>query len=309
MHFAGELAALATALLWSATSLFFAEAGRKIGPFKVNKIRLAMATVLYASLLTIRTGSPFPAGVPGEAALWLCLSSLIGIVIGDSLLFNAFVLIGPRLTTLVFASSPIFATVIAWFFLGEKLGWIDLAGVAVTLSGIAWVVSERRFDTAPNPSGRNYAPHGKPFWTGVLFAFGGAVGQAAGLVTSKQGMLGTGTAVPAFEASFVRILFAVVATWLISAVRGQLGQTVEAMKNRPALALTFGGTVVGPFLGIWLSLVAVSLIEAGIAATLMAMVPVLVIPLVVLLHRERVSFRAVFGAVVAVAGVALIFLH
>jgi drug/metabolite transporter (DMT)-like permease len=309
MPILGELAALATAFLWSATSLFFAEAGRRIGAFRVNKIRLVMATVLYAALLTLRTGTPWPTGIPADAAFWLCLSSLIGIVIGDSLLFKAFVLIGPRLTTLVFASSPILATVIAWFFLGEKLGLLDLAGVVVTLSGIAWVVSERRFDAALTPADRNYVPRGKPFALGIVYAFGGALGQAAGLVTSKQGMLGTGTVIPPFEAAFVRILFAVVAIWLISAVSGQLKPTFAAMKNRPAMLLTFGGTVVGPFLGIWMSLVAVSLIEAGIAATLMAMVPVLVIPLVVLLHRERVSFRAVFGAVVAVGGVALIFLH
>jgi drug/metabolite transporter (DMT)-like permease len=257
----------------------------------------------------VTTGVPWPAGVGTDAILWLSLSSFIGIVIGDSLLFKAFILIGPRLTTLIFASSPILATVIAWFFLGEKLGWLDLAGVVITLSGISWVVSERQFNAVASQPRSRYTTEGRGFVLGILYAFGGALGQAAGLVTSKQGMLGTGQVVPPLEASFVRILFAVVATWLISAARGQLKQTLTAVKNRPAMWLTLGGTVVGPFLGIWLSLVAVSYIEAGIAATLMAMVPVLVIPLVVILHKERVSFRAVFGAVVAVGGVALIFLH
>lgn len=309
MPLIGELAALATALLWSGTSLFFTEAGKRIGAFRVNKIRLVMASVLYASVLLLTTGFPLPTGVGTEAILWLSLSSFIGIVIGDSLLFKAFILIGPRLTTLIFASSPILATVIAWFFLGEKLGWLDLLGVVITLSGIAWVVSERQFNQNEKPQRTGYATEGRGFVLGVLYAFGGALGQAAGLVTSKQGMLGTGQVVPPLEASFVRILFAVAATWLISAARGQLKQTLTALKDRPAVWLTFGGTVVGPFLGIWLSLVAVSYIEAGIAATLMAMVPVLVIPLVVILHKEKVSFRAVFGAVVAVGGVALIFLH
>jgi len=309
MPLVGELAALATALLWSGTSIFFSEAGKRIGAFRVNKIRLAMAAVLYATVLLVRTGMPLPTGVGTEAILWLSLSSFIGIVIGDSLLFKAFILIGPRLTTLIFASSPILATVIAWFFLDEKLGWFDLAGVIITLAGIGWVVFERQFNGAQGRSRTGYATEGKDFALGVLCSFGGALGQAAGLVTSKQGMLGTGQVVPPLEASFVRILFALAAMWLISAARGQWKQTFAVWKDRTALWLTFGGTVIGPFLGIWLSLVAVSYIEAGIAATLMAMVPVLVIPLVVILHKEKVSFRAVFGAVVAVGGVALIFLH
>jgi len=306
MPYIGEAAALATAALWSLTSIFFAEAGKRIGAIKVNTIRLLFATVIYAIVITLRTGSPVPTHLGFDSTLWLALSSIIGLVIGDSLLFKAFVLLGPRLTTLVFASSPIMATIIAWAVLGETLGAMDLAAIAITVGGITWVVSER---SAPRHGVKIPKPHYQFSAYGVLLALGGALGQAAGLVISKQAMLHAGQIVPPMEASFVRIVFAVVAMWLISAMRGHIPDLLSAFKQRGAMLFTLGGTIVGPFLGIWMSLVAVSLIEAGIAATLNAMVPVLVIPLVIFYYKERVSGRAIVGALVAVSGVALLLLY
>ena len=308
MPYLGEAAALATAILWAFTSMFFTEAGRRIGALKVNRIRLVMAVCIYAIVLTVRTGSPVPLAIGREAVMWLCLSSLIGLVIGDSLLFKSFSLIGPRLTTLIFASSPIMATMIAWIFLDEKLALLDLVGIAITIAGIVWVVAERSFKNVARALPAGHPDQGS-FGYGVLLALGGSLGQAAGLVTSKHGMLGTGQIIHPLEASFVRILFAVGTLWILAAVRGQVQNTLHATRDRKAMLFTLGGTVVGPFLGIWMSLVAVSLIEAGVAATLNAMVPVMVIPLVILFHREKVSLRAVIGAFVAVGGVALLFLH
>jgi drug/metabolite transporter (DMT)-like permease len=302
MPYAGEAAALATAFLWSFTSIFFSEAGQRIGSLRVNKIRLLMAAVIYACVMWFTSGTPVPLGINGDALFWLCLSSLIGLVIGDTFLFKAFTDIGPRLTTLIFASSPIMATIVAWVFLDEKLGGWELIGIVVTLSGIAWVVLERRL-----PSDK-FHTHGKQFTTGVVYAFIGSFGQAVGLVTSKEAMLNTGVVIDPFEASFVRIIFAVVVIWIVALVRHKLSDTLKAVRNREAMLFTLGGTIVGPFLGIWMSLVAVSLIAAGVAATLNSMVPVLVIPLVIFYYKEKVSPRAVIGALVAVGGVAILFL-
>jgi drug/metabolite transporter (DMT)-like permease len=245
-------------------------------------------------------------GLSTPTVLWLCLSSLIGIVIGDSLLFEAFITVGPRLTTLIYATSPIMATVIAWIFLNEKLGALDLFAIAITLCGIAWVVAERRTSQNGSLTREHHPPH---VWRGIFFALGGSLGQAAGLVTSKQALVHTGAPVNPLEAAYVRILFGASVMLLVSLVRGQIRATIRAARQGQALLLTVGGTIVGPFLGIWMSLVAVSLIEAGVAATLNSMVPVFVIPLVILIKHERVSARAWIGSLVAVGGVALLFLH
>ena len=125
---------------------------------------------------------------------------------------------------------------------------------------------------------------------------------------SKQAMVHSGGTVAPMEASYIRILAALVTIWVISAFRGQLPATIGSMKNSRAMALTFGGAFSGPFLGVWMSLVAVQLIATGIAATLNGMTPVMIIPLVIIIYKEKVSLRAVLGAVIAVVGVALLFI-
>jgi drug/metabolite transporter (DMT)-like permease len=307
MPYAGEAAALSTAVFWAFTSLFFTEASRRVGAFHVNKLRLIFAACIYAVVLLITSGSPLPTSLGRDAVLWLCLSSLIGLVIGDSMLFEAFTSIGPRLTTLLYASSPIMATAVAWIFLDEKLNVWDLVGIAVTLGGIIWVVAERR-SNEPS-SGMSDHEHRAHFRRGILFALGGSLGQAVGLVTSKQALVHTGAAVNPLEAASTRILFAVACMMAIGLVRGQIPATLRAARHKEAMLFTVGGTIVGPFLGIWMSLVAVSLIEAGVAATLNSMVPVVVIPLVIFFKKEKVSARAIVGSLVAVGGVALLFLN
>ncbi|MEW6050243.1 MAG: DMT family transporter [Candidatus Zixiibacteriota bacterium] len=306
MPYAGELAALSTALLWSFTAIFFSEAGKLIGSFSVNKIRLLFAIVIYAVVLTIKTGHPWPGAINLEQLLWLASSGIIGLVFGDGCGFKALVMIGPRLMTIIAASAPIMTTLIAWFFLGERLNWVDIVGIAVTTGGITWVVSERRFGDT-NRVHENH-PDAGTMTKGVLLALGAALGQAVGLVLSKQGMLNAGGYVPPLEASFVRMIAAAIVIWSFSAMRGTLGTTVAAMKNSRALLLSLFGSICGPFLGVWSSLVAVSLIEAGVAATLNSTTPVLIIPAVIIVYKERISWRAVIGALVTVGGVALLFL-
>ena len=307
MPYAGQAAALSTAILWAFTSLSFSEAAHRVGGFHVNKLRLFFATCIYALILLITTGVPLPLSLSQEAVFWLCLSSLIGIVIGDTFIFIAFTTIGPRLTTLIYASSPIMATFVAWIFMGEKLSALDMLGIGLTLGGICWVVAERRPEGVVRDEREHH--HGPVFRRGVLAAFGGAFGQAAGLVTSKQALVGTGQAMSPLEGAYVRILFGFACMFVIGLVRGQIPATLRAARNREAMLFTLGGTIVGPFLGIWMSLVAVSLIEAGVAATLNSMVPVFVIPLVILFKKEHVSARAIFGSILAVGGVALLFLN
>ncbi len=306
MQYLGELAALSTALFWSFTAVFFSEAGKLIGSFHVNKIRLVFAFGIYTIVLLITTGSPWPLGLNSAQIFWLTLSALIGLVIGDGCGFKALVMIGPRLATLILASTPIWATAIAWLFLGEKLKLIDLLGISLTIAGISWVVSERHNHTSTLHESH---PDAGTLTKGILLALVAALSQAAGLVFSKKGMLAAGGTVAPLQASYVRITSAMIIIWLFSIfARGKLSETVASSKNRRAMAYTLGGAFFGPFLGVWMSLVAVAHIEAGIAATLNSTTPVLIIPTVILYYREKVTWRAIAGAVVAVLGVALLFL-
>lgn len=298
MSYFGELAALGTATCWSFGSLFFDAAGRQLGANNVNKIRILQASVLLSLALWILTGRFVPAAIPIQNVLWLSLSGVIGLVLGDYCYFTSLVILGPRRATLLMVAGPVFTALFAWPVLGEVLGPTALAGIGIAIVGIVWVSLEKRGAARIARSGSLLA--------GALWGLAGAAGQAIGLVLAKLGMGGD---VLPLEATLCRMLAAAAVLWLFTILSGRLLSTIRALRNKRGLIFSMGGATVGPFIGVWLSLVAVQHTEAGIAATIMAAVPVLVIPLEIFVHREFPSVRALLGAIVSVCGVAILFLR
>lgn len=299
----GELAALVTSLLWTFTSIFFTLAGRRVTSSVVNRVRLALA-VLYLSLAhLIVTGQLWPLDAGPSRWLWLGLSGIVGLVLGDAALFQAYVQIGPRRTQLVMTSAPVIASVGAWLLWNERLTPAQVAAMAVVIGGIAWVVSE------PRPANGEHRFPGdsdhRIYRLGLLLALGGALGQAGGLLLAKQG-LGGGFA--PLSATMIRMLAATAAIWLLAGAQGRVRSTWQRLQDRRALLLIASGALVGPFLGVWMSMVAVQRAPLGIASTLMALTPILLIPISAWIFRERVTGRAVAGTAVALLGVTLLFL-
>lgn len=292
---AGEFAAVGTALCFVVTALAFESAGRRIGSLPVNLIRLAIGLLLVSALEGVRRGAPFPVDAPREAAVPLFLSGLVGFAFGDLCLFRAFVEIGSRLSLLLMALVPPITALLARAFLGEGLAARDLGGMALTMTGIAWVILERR------PHGRAELP---PVTArGVLLGMGGALGQAVGLVLSKVAL----HRIDPLPANQIRMSAGILGFAVVFAATRRFGTLARAVRDTRALAWTLLGAIFGPFLGVTLSLVAVRDARAGVAATLMALTPVLILPFVVLVRREPVSARAAGGALLAVAGSALLF--
>ncbi len=292
----GQFAALATAACWSLTAIFFSYGGRLVGSGVVNRSRLIFALIFISITHYILLGTIFPFYTEPYRWGWLALSSILGLVLGDTFLFRAYVLVGPRLSMLMMATVPILSTIMAQLFLNEQVGGLELLGILVTVSGIAWVVTERRT--------RQSIVENKHYGRGLFFAFLGALGQASNLVAAKVALGGD---YPAISATSIRLLIALIILWLVAAFQGQVVHTLKQWRNRQAFRAIIAGTIVGPFLGIWLSLVAVQLAPVGIAATLMALPPVILIPLEYLFYGTKVSRRGVLGTIIAFTGVALIF--
>ena len=304
----GEISALAAALFWSFTAIFFSEAGKQIGSYKVNKIRLLFAIAIYMLILTFRTGSPIPLGLNFAQIAWLSISGIIGLSIGDAFGFKALVMIGPRLTTLFFCGVPVVTTLIAWIFLGESLHIVDLLGIAVTVGGVAWVVLERDYGGKnPHALQSDHPDHGSKS-KGFALAMAASLCQALGLILSKKGMMFAGGTVDPMQASLVRMFAGGGSIWLYAIVRGEAGETLKSLREVKPMILTFFGAVFGPFLGVWSALVALAHTSAGIAATLNSTAPILILPTVMVYYKEHVSLRAAIGALLAVAGVTLLFL-
>jgi drug/metabolite transporter (DMT)-like permease len=265
-----------------------------------------MALLMFFIYGWVTRGMPFPGDASAHAWIYLSLSGLIGFFLGDIFLFRSFVLIGPRLTLLVMSLWPAMTAVMGVAVLGEQLSYNEWCGIMLTLSGIIWVVLERRM------AGNNLTYHAS--LPGVLFAVLGALGQAVGYILSKIGMrivdpvTGTVSDYDPFAASQIRAIAAVGGFILLFTLLNRWHRIRSAVVQVKPMAVLSLGAFTGPFIGVGLSLLAIQYIPTGISATIMATTPIIIIPLVILLHKEHVSARAIFGAVVAVIGVAILFL-
>lgn len=291
----GEIAALLTAVCWSFNSVMFSLAGKRVGSVIVNKFRLwiAFIALLILHFAFFRTIFPFSAA-PKEI-FYLGLSGVIGFVIGDSLLFEAFLLIGPRLSMLLMLLAPIFSAILAWVFLGETLLLGEIIAILVTVGGIGWTVSENK------PQGFQQAKHRG---LGIMLGVGGAIGQAIGLLLSKMGMAG---GLSPISANHIRVTAATLVITAAALLRGKLPGDILKMKDIKAVLQIGSGALTGPVLGVILSLVAIRYTHIGVASTLMSLSPILLIPVGYFLFKERITFRTVLGTIIALIGAILLF--
>lgn len=294
----GELVALSAAFCWTLTSVFFFFGGKAIGSMNLSRIRLVLAVLFLMISHLFIEGSPFPYPVTTDRFLWLSASGIIGLAFGDSCLFKALLIIGPRLSTLMMASVPIFSSIIAWSFLNETLTGLEIFAIALTIGGIAWVILERSTSSGSLSK--------KQYVLGLLLGLGGAAGQAVGLIAAKKGLT---DGFSPLSGTLIRLTVAMVFLWGMALLNGTFISTIKAIKSKKTALIIAGGSITGGFLGVWLSLIAIDLTRIGIAATLMAMTPIMIIPIAKWGLKETISIRTVIGTCIAITGVALIFLY
>jgi len=293
----GEWASLFVAVCWTLTSLAFESAGKKVGALSVNIIRLVMALVIIGLLSWGRKGMFVPMDAGGERWFWLSISGLIGFVFGDLLLFQALIEIGARVSMLIMALAPPLAALFGYFILGEQLSAFHFIGMIITLLGIALVILSRGED------GERKVQIRYPL-KGLLLAFGGALGQGLGLVISKLGMHDYDP----FLSTQIRIIAAIAGFLLVAALTGHWLSLGTALKNKSAMKRISIGAFFGPFLGVSFSLLAIQHTSTGVASTIMAMVPVLILIPTAIRGREKITWSEVAGAVIAVGGVVFLFI-
>lgn len=292
----GELAALFTAFLWTGTALAFEIASKRLGSLTVNLLRLSLAFVYLTIFNYLYRGLPFPTDAGLHAWVWLLLSGLAGFVFGDFFLFSAFRVMGARTTMLIQTLVPPITAFIGWLVLGEIMAWKHLAGMLLTMSGIALVVLNKG-------NGNGFPRLNFPL-RGILYAMAGALGQATGLILSKYGM---GSYSP-FAATQIRITAGIVGFLIIVALRSHWSKVRSGIRDGKGMRALVLGSVLGPFLGVSFSLVAIQKTQAGIASTLMGLTPVLILAPSALLFKQRITVREILGAIISVAGASLFFL-
>ena len=296
--YGGEIAALGTAVLWTLTYLQFTVAVRRLGASLLNRTRLTVALVFLVAAHWAVHGTPVPFDAEVARWGWLIASGVIGFAISDAFLFRALLHLGAHRTSLLTALIPVASALLAWAVFGERMSAWQIVAALVTVGGIALVVSAR-------PSDREKAGVGRRMSFGVLCALGAVVSQSLRYILSKQGMSG---GFPVLSTNVMQILAATVAMWLGAAVTGKIRGSFAPLRDRTASLATVGGSFTGPFLGVSLSLVALSAASVGVASTLMALMPVFLLPISRFVFKEKITLRAVLGTALAVAGVAVLFL-
>ena len=308
MHYLGEAISLTVAVSWTVTALFAEIGSKRLGSLQMNVVRMVLSLVMLGTTLWWFTGAPYPLYADGKTWIWLSMSGFVGYMLGDYCLFNSYILIGSRFGQLFMTLAPPAAAFAGWIVLGETLSIQALLGMCVTLIGIAISVLNK---------GASQKISLKLPLKGVLFGIGAGVGQGIGLVLSKVGMNFYEGAIPVgeeivadlvpFASTFIRAVTGCVGFLFLMGVQRQFGTLFISVHDRKGMNAALWATITGPFIGVSLSLMAVQYTEAGVASTLMALTPVLIIWPAHIFFGQQVTFKEVVGACISVVGVSLFF--
>ena len=308
LYHVGALAAVLTSALWTVNAVLFTTAGRKIGAISVNAWRILFALALLWCTHFLMTGLLYPEGTE-EQWFWIGLSGMVGLGIGDFGLFSSFLIIGTRRAVLIMSLAAIFAAFAAFFLFNEVLTIVAFMGIAITLTGVAVVLLE----TEEKSNERKLTKMEKT--RGISLALVGAIGQGLGLAFLKKGMLLypdaaglTNVVSLAIASTLIRMMLGAFFVWAVIIFWGKFPEIKKALKSRYSMKCVAAGAVIGPFVGVTLSTVAAYTAAVGVAQTLMSLMPVFIIPVVWYTYRQRTSWRGIVGAVIAVVGVAVLFL-
>ncbi|MEB3161545.1 MAG: DMT family transporter [Synechocystis sp.] len=290
----GETAALGSALIWAVAARIYGQMGQRISPLLLNFSKGAIALVIGAIVIIV-AGLPLPQ-VPPVALVWLGLSGVVGIGLGDSCYLAALTTIGPRRTLLLESLAPPLAALLAWISFGEVISVMAWLGIFLTVAGVTWVIVERTIDTAVA---------GKHPYQGIVWGLLAALGQASGSVMSRFAF--TLADLDPFWTMLIRV-FAGITTVLIL-----LGRLPSSERQFPPFAwrwvlLLVGTAFASTFLAIIGQQTALKYAPAGIAQALLATSPLFILPIAAW-SGEKLSFRAIAGVGVAMAGVTLLLLN
>lgn len=299
VNYLGEIAAFGTVICWVVCSIAFERAGHRIGSMSVNLIRLLFAFVLISLYTLISRGELLPSSANSHTWFWLSISGIVGFFIGDLCLFRAFVTIGARVSLLIYSIAPPISALLGYLVFRETMSPAAILGMFITLLGISIVILKKE---------ANSVKLSHPI-KGIILALLGSCGQAFGVVFSKLGMkLPDGSTFDAFASTQIRIISSTLCFVILFIITKRWGSIKRAIKDRVAMGELAIGSIFGPFIGVTLSLVAITYTSIGIASTITALLPVAIILPHSILNRDRVTLREIIGAIIAVLGVSLLFI-
>ena len=293
-----ELAALGAAICWAVTGILSQSAAQALGPFGFNRLRQAMVAVMLG-VIVLATGRWH--GIEMDDLWRLSLSGVIGIFLGDTLLYVALIRLGPRRAGALFALNAPMAAVMGWLFLGEALSPLAALGVALSTVGVAMAVLGR----AGRSGGHRFEAVRGSVWIASGYGLLAAAGQALGSLIARPVMA---QGFDPYAASLIRVSVAVACLILLMALPIRAVQPLARPTSRVILLSALSG-LIAMVIGMTLLMFALQGGKVGIVSTLSALSPVLILPVLWAMTGARPSATSWAGALISVAGMALIFLR
>lgn len=280
---------MSSAFCWAVAAVLFQQLGQQLSAVALNLFKGVVAIVCIGLVL-------LPAGIADvskDAFLLLAASGLVGICLGDTLYFMTINRLGSRLTLLIGSLIPVATALIAITVLGERISLSAGIGLALTITGVTYVLWERSVIKAEFTQWR----------AGLVFGLLFVLANALGIIFTKVGVQD----IPALDATFIRTLWAIVGLAFWGLVSRSLLSWVKPLEDRKLRNRLLLASIIGAFLGTWLSVAALKYTHTAVAVTLNSTSPLFVLPLAMVILKEHITWRAVSGAFVAIMGVAMYF--
>jgi drug/metabolite transporter (DMT)-like permease len=290
-QFIGEIAALSAAFLWAAASVVYTQLGVRIPPLQLNFYKGIIAIALI--IITLMAQQANFSNISLATILWLSLSGVLGIGLGDTAYFAALNSLGARRTLLLETLSPPLGALLALIFIGERLTFLAWCGILLTVLGIICVISER----TPASVSQNIS-------IGIIWGILAAIAQAGGAVISRFALLQSD--ISPLASTLIRLLAGnciVLLLLLLPLGRRQPQIQGISAKTLGAIAIAATGST---YLGIWLQQTSLKFSPTGIAQTLLATSPLFILPIVAFMG-EIISIRAILGVLLSLSGIGLLF--
>ncbi len=299
----GLTAAFATLICWTVGTFAFTIASKRADPAAVNRVRLFFAALLLSAVVVLFFKVTFIElfTLPTFAEwVWLGLSGIIGLTLGDYFAFTAYSILGSSRTSLFSTFAPVAALLLGIIILGESINGVGVLGMMISTGGIIWFIqsTQKINDKSIDKS---------QVVKGITFAILGAVGQGLGLVCAKKGLNithQTGADLSAVHATWIRMSIGTIAAYSIAVFRKNIWLEFKTMTASKAIITPLlTGTLFGPVMGVSFSLFAASLIPVGIAQTIFSLLPITVMLAAIISGRERINGPSIIAAAICMVGV------
>ena len=308
MNHAGLFFALATTLSWSIGIFPFTEAARRLGVNSLNHLRLLIATVLLficSALLNASGLGMLFSEKYFHAWIWLGLSGIVGLALGDYFAFKMYAILGARTGSVLTTFSPAAALVFGRFLLDEKINFVGISGMLITILGVI-SISFGKKERMKMPESH----HGK-VRNGVMLGILAALCQGIGLVLAKKGFLiqeNSDHFLSPVNATFIRMSVSTLVLFSLTIISGTRHQVIKPVFDNKENGIKYAvaGTFFGPFLGVTLSLITISKLDVAVAQTIFSLVPAFALIISFVFYKEKITLQSFAGIIISILGVIIL---